>query len=93
MFDFALSKKTPSYSILKNLLHLSNDELAAVFTEWNKGDLDSFLIEITSNIFQKRADDAPDQYVVDQILDTAGQKGTGKWTVTAALDFGMPLTV
>lgn len=82
-----------AYHLLKNLLGLSNDEIHNVFAEWNKGDLDSYLIEITREIFTKKDDDQKDKYIVDLILDTAGQKGTGKWTVVAALDFGMPLTM
>jgi len=81
-----------AYSLLKGVLKLSNDEIHKVFTEWNKGDLDSYLIEITAEIFTKK-DDLGDGYLVDKILDAAGQKGTGKWTVTAALDMGMPLTL
>lgn len=82
-----------AYHLLKNLLGLSNDEIHNVFAEWNKGDLDSYLIEITKDIFTKKDDEQKDKYIVDLILDTAGQKGTGKWTVVAALDFGMPLTM
>lgn len=81
-----------AYHLLKSLLHLSNEEISNVFDEWNKGDLDSYLIEITRDIFRKRTDDGK-HYVVDEILDVAGQKGTGKWTVGAALDFGVPLTM
>lgn len=82
-----------AYHLMKHLLHLSNAEIANVFEEWNKGDLDSYLIEITRDIFKKKDDTKPDTDVVDNILDVAGQKGTGKWTVQAALDFGMPLTL
>jgi 6-phosphogluconate dehydrogenase len=67
-------------------------EMAAVFTEWNKGELDSYLIQITSEILAK-TDDQTGRPMVDVILDTAGQKGTGKWTVITALDAGMPLTL
>ena len=81
-----------SYDLMKQLLKLSNQQLQEVFTEWNKGKLDSFLIEITSQIFGKR-DEESGEYVIDQILDTAGQKGTGKWTAITALDLGMPLTL
>lgn len=81
-----------AYHLLKSVLGLSNDELHQVFKEWNEGDLDSYLIEITRDIFAKK-DDETNKYVVDQILDVAGQKGTGKWTVVAALDMGMPLTM
>jgi 6-phosphogluconate dehydrogenase len=80
-----------AYQLLKNALGLSADELANVFTEWNKGELDSYLIEISAIIFAKKDDDG--QPMVDKILDTAGQKGTGKWTAISALDLGMPLTL
>jgi 6-phosphogluconate dehydrogenase len=85
-----------AYQLLKDGLGLTADQLAAVFAEWNKGELDSFLIDITAQIFAKK-DDASDsdgtQPLVDKILDTAGQKGTGKWTVISALDTGMPVTL
>jgi 6-phosphogluconate dehydrogenase len=80
-----------AYDLLHRGLGLTPDELAAVFTEWNKGELDSFLIEISSHIFAKKDDDG--QPLVDKILDTAGQKGTGKWTVISALDTGQPVTL
>ena len=79
-----------AYAILKNTLNLSNAELADVFADWNKGDLDSFLIEITANIFKKKDADTGGE-LVDVILDKAGQKGTGKWTSQSALDLGVPL--
>jgi len=82
-----------AYFLLKNLLGMSNEEMHHVFGEWNKGDLDSYLIEITKDILIKKDEDQPSKYTVDLILDVAGQKGTGKWTVEAALDFGMPLTL
>jgi len=82
-----------AYHIMKAVLGLSNEELRNVFDEWNKGDLDSYLIEITRDIFGRKDDEKTDQYTVDLILDTAGQKGTGKWTVEAALNMGMPLTM
>jgi 6-phosphogluconate dehydrogenase len=69
---------------------MSNDEMHQVFAEWNEGDLDSYLIEITRDILAKKEDG---EYVVDKILDTAGQKGTGKWTAITALDEGQPLTL
>jgi len=81
-----------AYHILKSVLGLNNHELHDVFAEWNKGDLDSYLIEITSAILMKKDDDTKHE-MVDVILDVAGQKGTGKWTVQAALDMGMPLTL
>ena len=80
-----------AYQLLKDGLGLTPDEFAEVFTEWNKGELDSFLIEITATIFAKKDDDG--EPMVDKILDTAGQKGTGKWTAISALDLGMPVTL
>jgi 6-phosphogluconate dehydrogenase len=80
-----------SYQLLSEGLGLSNEEMQAVFAEWNKGQLSSYLIEITANILgYKDEDGAP---LVDKILDSAGQKGTGKWTAINALDLGMPLTL
>jgi 6-phosphogluconate dehydrogenase len=80
-----------AYQLLREALGLSAEELHEVFAEWNKGELDSFLIEITSEIFAKKDEDgAP---MIDKILDTAGQKGTGKWTAISALDLGMPVTL
>jgi len=82
---------TEAYQIMRDLLHLSADEMHVIFKEWNKGELDSYLIEITRDILgYKDADGKP---LVDKILDTAGQKGTGKWTAVAALDLGIPLTL
>ena len=80
-----------AYDLLKRGLGLGADELHEVFTDWNKGELDSYLIEITSHIFAKKDDDG--KPIVDKILDTAGQKGTGKWTVISALDTGQPVTL
>lgn len=79
-----------SYFLLKNILGLNNDELHEVFAEWNKGELDSYLIEITKDIFTK-IDDETGKPLVDVIMDKAGQKGTGKWTSQNALDLGVPL--
>ena len=79
-----------SYSVLKEVVGLSNKELGEVYTEWNKGELDSYLIEITSKIFSKK-DDETGKDLVDVILDRAAQKGTGKWTNQNALDLGAPL--
>ncbi len=79
------------YQIMKDGLGLNNDEMHAIFAEWNKGDLDSYLIEITRDILGYRTEAG--EAVVDKILDTAGQKGTGKWTAEAALDEGQPLTL
>lgn len=81
-----------AYFILKNVLGLSVDELHEVFSEWNKGELDSYLIEITADIFTK-TDAETGKPLVDVILDTAGQKGTGKWTSQSALDLGVPLPI
>ena len=80
-----------AYQMLKDGLGLDTDELHDVFAEWNKGELDSFLIEITEKIFAKKDDDGSP--VVDKILDSAGQKGTGKWTAINALDLGQPVTL
>ncbi len=81
-----------AYHVLSQVCGLSNDELSAKFTEWNKGDLDSFLIEITADIFAKK-DDQGEGHLVDKIMDRAGQKGTGKWTVNVGLDQGIPVTL
>ena len=79
------------YHIMKELLGMSNEEMHETFAEWNKGDLDSYLVEITRDILAKKDEDG--NYVLDYILDTAGQKGTGKWTAISALDAGVPLTL
>jgi 6-phosphogluconate dehydrogenase len=79
------------YDLLKRGAGLSNQEMHDVFTEWNKGELDSYLIEITRDILAVK--DEGGGHVIDLILDAAGQKGTGKWTVISALDDGMPLTL
>jgi 6-phosphogluconate dehydrogenase len=81
-----------AYHLMKDVLGLSNEELHRVFAEWNKGELDSYLIEITADIFTK-VDPETGQSLVDVILDTAGQKGTGKWTSQSALDLGVPLSI
>lgn len=81
-----------SYFLLKNVLGLSAEELHHVFADWNKGELDSYLIEITADIFTKM-DEETGKPLVDVILDTAGQKGTGKWTSQSALDLGVPLPI
>ncbi len=80
-----------AYQLMKDLLGMTPDEMHKVFTEWNKTELDSYLIQITSEILAKKDEDG--QPLVDKILDTAGQKGTGKWTGIAALDEGVPLTL
>lgn len=79
-----------AYYILKHVLGMEADELHEVFAEWNMGELDSYLIEITSEIFTK-TDEETGKPLVDVILDKAGQKGTGKWTSKNALDLGVPL--
>ncbi|MBQ6291228.1 MAG: decarboxylating NADP(+)-dependent phosphogluconate dehydrogenase [Bacteroidales bacterium] len=79
------------YQIMKDILGMTNEEMHETFAEWNKGDLDSYLIEITRDILAKKDDEG--RYVLDYILDTAGQKGTGKWTAVSALDQGVPLTL
>jgi len=80
-----------TYDLLKNIRGLSYEEMGDVFDEWNKGELNSYLIEITRDILRyKDSDGSP---LVEKILDTAGQKGTGKWTGIAALEFGVPLTL
>jgi 6-phosphogluconate dehydrogenase len=80
-----------AYDLLQRGLGLNADELQQVFADWNKGELDSYLIEISSHIFAKKDDDGLP--IVDKILDTAGQKGTGKWTVFSSLDLGQPVTL
>ena len=80
-----------AYNILKNGLGMTEQELHDTFAEWNKGELDSYLIEITRDIFAKK--DADGSPLVNKILDTAGQKGTGKWTVINSLDLGTPITL
>jgi 6-phosphogluconate dehydrogenase len=81
-----------SYFLMKNVLGLNAEELHSVFAEWNKGELDSYLIEITADIFTKK-DDETGKPMVDVILDKAGQKGTGKWTSQSALDLGVSLPI
>ncbi len=80
-----------AYQLMRDYLGMSADEMHEVFKKWNEGVLDSYLIEITTDILAKK--DTDGQPLVDKILDTAGQKGTGKWTAIAALDEGMPLTL
>jgi 6-phosphogluconate dehydrogenase len=79
-----------SYAVLKRVAGLTNAELQQVYTEWNEGELDSYLIDITAKIFGKRDEDTGKD-LVDVILDRAAQKGTGKWTSQNALDLGVPL--
>lgn len=80
------------YDLMKNVLGLSAEELHEVFSEWNQGELDSYLVEITADIFTKK-DPETGKPLVDVILDKAGQKGTGKWTSQNSLDLGVPLTM
>ena len=80
-----------AYHLMKDGLGMTADEMSEVFAHWNQGDLDSFLIEITANILAYK--DADGQPLVDKILDTAGQKGTGKWTVINSAEFGIPITL
>lgn len=80
-----------SYQLMRDLLGLSADEMSEIYKEWNKTELDSYLIEITGNILAKK--DADGTPLVEKILDTAGQKGTGKWTGIASMDEGVPLTL
>jgi len=80
-----------AYQLMKDYLGLSTDDMAAVFAEWNKGELDSFLIQITAEILAFK--DADGQPLVDKILDTAGQKGTGKWTVISSAELGQPVSL
>jgi 6-phosphogluconate dehydrogenase len=80
-----------AYQMLSEGLGLSADEMHRIFAEWNRGELSSYLIEITANILAYKDEDG--QPLLDKILDTAGQKGTGKWTGINALDLGIPLTL
>ncbi|XP_072036431.1 6-phosphogluconate dehydrogenase, decarboxylating-like [Amphiura filiformis] len=80
-----------AYSLMKGVLGMGNEEMSKVFGEWNKGELDSFLIEITTDILKFK--DESGEYLLEKIRDTAGQKGTGKWTAISALDQGMPVTL
>lgn len=81
-----------AYTILKHLGGFTNDELVEIFDKWNKEDLESYLIEITSNIFKVK-DDQGEGYLVDKILDKSGQKGTGKWTTEQAVDLGIDISI
>jgi 6-phosphogluconate dehydrogenase len=80
-----------AYQLMRDGLGMTADEMSEVFTEWNKGELDSYLIEITSHILKFK--DADGQPLVDHILDAAGQKGTGKWTVISSAELGIPITL
>jgi 6-phosphogluconate dehydrogenase len=80
-----------AYHLMKDYLGLSADEMAAIFAEWNQGELDSYLIDITAKILAYKGQDG--QPLVDKILDTAGQKGTGKWTVISSAELGQPISL
>jgi 6-phosphogluconate dehydrogenase len=80
-----------AYMVLKDLVGLNDDEMSAVFKKWNEGQLDSYLIQITSEILEYK--DTDGQPLIDKILDSAGQKGTGKWTVMSTSELGQPATV
>ncbi|KAI8430664.1 hypothetical protein MSG28_000861 [Choristoneura fumiferana] len=80
-----------AYHLMKDVLGMEQDEMARVFEEWNKGELDSFLIEITRDILKFK--DADGKYLLPKIRDSAGQKGTGKWTGISALEYGVPVTL
>ncbi|RIO59362.1 NADP-dependent phosphogluconate dehydrogenase, partial [Mammaliicoccus sciuri] len=81
-----------SYAMMKDLLGMSHEAISKTFKDWNAGELSSYLIEITGDIFTK-LDEGKDEALVEQILDTAGQKGTGKWTSINAVELGIPLTI
>ena len=79
-----------SYNLLRNVVGLSVEEIADVFKEWNHGELDSYLMEITADILTRKDDLGTDKPIVDVILDAAGNKGTGKWSSQSALELGVP---
>ena len=79
-----------AYGVMRNGLGLGVDQIADIFDEWNRGDLESYLIEITAKILRVK-DEETGQPLVDLVLDKAGQKGTGKWTSQIALDLGVPI--
>lgn len=79
-----------AYQLMKTLLGMKPDEMSKVFGQWNEGELSSYLIEITTDILQQKDPTNKRKFLVDQVLDTAGQKGTGKWTSVNALDMGIP---
>ncbi|HUA13244.1 MAG TPA: decarboxylating NADP(+)-dependent phosphogluconate dehydrogenase [Candidatus Sulfotelmatobacter sp.] len=80
-----------SYQVLKDLVHLSNEDMANTFESWNSQQLESYLIQITADILRYKDQDG--SYLIDKILDSAGQKGTGKWTVISGSEFGQPISV
>jgi 6-phosphogluconate dehydrogenase len=79
-----------AYALLRQLLDAAPDELSRIFAQWNEGELDSYLIGITADILQQRDPEQSDAFFIDQVLDTASQKGTGQWTSLNALDMGVP---
>jgi 6-phosphogluconate dehydrogenase len=79
-----------AYFLIRNLFDIRPNELAEIFVRWNEGDLDSYLIQITADILKQRDPRHPNEFLVDYVLDTAQQKGTGKWTSINALDLGIP---
>ncbi|BAL61886.1 NADP-dependent phosphogluconate dehydrogenase [Melissococcus plutonius] len=82
-----------AYDLMKHLLGLTVDEMAEIFSKWNEGELNSYLIEITADILTRKDDLGSGAPIVDEILDAAGNKGTGKWTSQSALDLGVPLSL
>merc|ERR1719447_1868413 len=80
-----------AYHLMKDALDMCNEEMSNIFAEWDRGELDSFLIEISTNILKFKDDDGT--YLLEKIRDSAGQKGTGKWTAISALEYGMPVTL
>ncbi len=80
-----------AYSFMKSVMEMDNEEISATFSEWNKGKLKSYLIEITAKIINHK--DSDGSYLLDNILDAAGQKGTGKWSVESAMEYGIPLNL
>jgi len=80
-----------AYHLMKDALGMNHEEMSETFAEWNQGELDSFLIEITTNILKYK--DSEGDYLLEKIRDSAGQKGTGKWTAISALEYGMPVTL
>ncbi|WP_057744834.1 NADP-dependent phosphogluconate dehydrogenase [Liquorilactobacillus capillatus] len=79
-----------SYNLLRNVLHLEVEEIAAIFKDWDKGELDSYLMSITADILTRKDDEGTGKPIIDVILDRAGNKGTGKWSSQSALELGVP---
>lgn len=82
-----------SYNLLRNLVGLSVDDIAAIFADWKQGELSSYLIDITADILTRKDDEGSNEPIVDKILDAAGNKGTGKWSSQSALELGVPQSV